>query len=108
MCIRDRDWATRNGVRLAKKNFKKGRTVKELQFYIVNNKNISIRKQCELLDVSRSNFYYEPIGESELNLKTMRLMDEEFLDCLLYTSDAADDLTRVDLGGRRIIKKKNK
>src|SRR5665811_909267 len=27
-------------------------------------------------------------------------------DCLLYTSDAADDLTRVDLGGRRIIKKK--
>src|SRR5665811_2470143 len=28
--------------------------------------------------------------------------------CLLYTSDAADDLTRVDLGGRRIIKKKKK
>ena len=26
-------------------------------------------------------------------------------NCLLYTSDAADDLTRVDLGGRRIIKK---
>src|SRR5665811_784395 len=24
-------------------------------------------------------------------------------ECLLYTSDAADDLTRVDLGGRRII-----
>ena len=23
--------------------------------------------------------------------------------CLLYTSDADDDLTRVDLGGRRII-----
>ena len=23
--------------------------------------------------------------------------------CLLYTSDAADDLLRVDLGGRRII-----
>ena len=28
-----------------------------------------------------------------------------FNSCLLYTSDAADDLTRVDLGGRRIIKK---
>ena len=26
--------------------------------------------------------------------------------CLLYTSDAADDLLCVDLGGRRIIKKK--
>src|SRR5665811_2299088 len=30
----------------------------------------------------------------------------EVCTCLLYTSDAADDLTRVDLGGRRIIKKK--
>src|SRR5428012_17545 len=27
--------------------------------------------------------------------------------CLLYTSDAADDLRCVDLGGRRLIKKKN-
>src|SRR5665811_1456852 len=26
------------------------------------------------------------------------------MSCLLYTSDAADDLTRVDLGGGRIIK----
>src|SRR5665811_2597974 len=31
-----------------------------------------------------------------------------FQGCLLYTSDAADDLTRVDLGGRRIIKKKKR
>src|SRR5680860_1197406 len=30
------------------------------------------------------------------------------LSCLLYTSDAADDLLCVDLGGRRIIKKKKK
>ena len=29
-------------------------------------------------------------------------------DCLLKTSDAADELTCVDLGGRRILKKKNK
>ncbi len=28
--------------------------------------------------------------------------------CLLYTSDAADDRISVDLGGRRIIKKKKK
>ena len=26
-------------------------------------------------------------------------------NCLLYTSDAADDMQCVDLGGRRIIKK---
>ena len=30
----------------------------------------------------------------------------QILICLLYTSDAADDLLCVDLGGRRIIKKK--
>ena len=27
--------------------------------------------------------------------------------CLLYTSDAADERSSVDLGGRRILKKKN-
>ena len=30
----------------------------------------------------------------------------KFVSCLLYTSDAADERSSVDLGGRRIIKKK--
>ena len=30
------------------------------------------------------------------------------LPCLLYTSDAADERSSVDLGGRRIIKKKKR
>eukprot|EP00825_Cyclidium_porcatum_P049521 TRINITY_DN8580_c0_g1_i2.p1 TRINITY_DN8580_c0_g1~~TRINITY_DN8580_c0_g1_i2.p1 ORF type:complete len:307 (-),score=42.32 TRINITY_DN8580_c0_g1_i2:89-1009(-) len=33
---------------------------------------------------------------------------KEDKNCLLYTSDAADDMQCVDLGGRRIIKKKKK
>ena len=33
---------------------------------------------------------------------------EDYLVCLLYTSDAADDSLRVDLGGRRIIKKRER
>ena len=32
----------------------------------------------------------------------------DLIDCLLYTSDAADDLLCVDLGGRRTIKQKKK
>src|SRR5680860_646516 len=32
-------------------------------------------------------------------------MSAVVMTCLLYTSDAADDLLCVDLGGRRIIKK---
>ena len=31
---------------------------------------------------------------------------KDILNCLLYTSDAADELLCVDLGGRRIHKKK--
>ena len=34
--------------------------------------------------------------------------DGDFKACLLYTSDAADERSSVDLGGRRIIKKKNR
>ena len=33
---------------------------------------------------------------------------DEFCSCLLYTSDAADERSSVDLGGRRIIKKTKK
>ena len=34
-------------------------------------------------------------------------VDAASVGCLLYTSDAADERSSVDLGGRRIIKKKN-
>ena len=34
--------------------------------------------------------------------------DKHTMTCLLYTSDAADERSSVDLGGRRIIKKKKK
>ena len=48
--------------------------------------------------------------DDAVRLPLVKIMDttkQEVKNCLLYTSDAADDLTRVDLGGRRIIKKKN-
>ena len=35
-------------------------------------------------------------------------IDGEVYACLLYTSDAADERSSVDLGGRRIIQKKQK
>ena len=38
----------------------------------------------------------------------LHLCPDLFARCLLYTSDAADERSSVDLGGRRIIKKKNK
>ena len=36
------------------------------------NADLSIGKQCKLLSISRSSFYYEPKGESEMNLDLMR------------------------------------
>ncbi len=41
---------------------------------------LSVIRQCQLLGISRSSFYYEPIGESPINLKLMRMIDEQFLE----------------------------
>lgn len=54
--------------------------MKDLQSYISVDKRFSIRRQCELLDVSRSNLYYKEAGESQENILIMRKMDEEFFD----------------------------
>lgn len=34
--------------------------------------------QCGLLELSRSTFYYQPVGEDAYNLRLMRLIDEQF------------------------------
>jgi putative transposase len=41
---------------------------------------VSIKRQCNLLGINRSGFYYQAIPESELNLLAMRLMDAYFMD----------------------------
>ena len=45
--------------------------------------------------------------QSQTPLDILRKDIADIQRCLLYTSDAADDLLCVDLGGRRLIKKKN-
>ena len=72
-------------------------------------------------DVYKRQTWYRPLrtiktAEQQRNESTMGMepgQRENILHagpiaqfCLLYTSDAADDLLCVDLGGRRIIKKK--
>lgn len=39
---------------------------------------LSVRRQCELLGVSRSSLYYEPAAESAENLRLMRRLDQEY------------------------------
>lgn len=45
---------------------------------------ISISRQCELLSLSRSSYYYEPISESAENLHLMSLIDEQYLRTPFY------------------------
>src|SRR5450756_3104842 len=49
-----------------------------------------------------------PVAEAMSRDLGQAVIIENKAGCLLYTSDAADDLLCVDLGGRRIIKKKTK
>ena len=45
---------------------------------------MSVYKQCKLIDLQRSNFYFKPKGERGLNLKLMELIDKKFIDCPFY------------------------
>jgi putative transposase len=47
---------------------------------------LSVVRQCELVSISRSGFYYQPAGETLLNLMLMRLIDEQFLQTPWYGS----------------------
>lgn len=49
-----------------------------------NLPDLSVGKQCALLSISRSSFYYEPKGESEMNLNLMRVIDKQFLETPFY------------------------
>ncbi len=50
------------------------------------NRDLSILRQCRLLKISRSGWYYEPKKESSLNLSLMRIIDEQFLTTPYYGS----------------------
>jgi len=52
----------------------------------VNHTRIPIQRQCELLAVSRSSYYYEPVPENALNLALMRLIDEQYTRTPFYGS----------------------
>lgn len=47
---------------------------------------LSIVRQCSLLSISRSSFYYEATGENPFNLLLMRLIDEQFLETPFFGS----------------------
>jgi len=49
-----------------------------------NHPALSIRRQCELIDLNRSTYYWLPAGQSPLNLELMRLIDQEYTRAPFY------------------------
>jgi len=69
---------------LAKKKINDASIEQKRQWIECNNPDLSIKRQCELLEIARSSCYYNPQGESEQNLRLMRLIDEEFTEHPFY------------------------
>lgn len=54
--------------------------MKERKSYLDRNDRLSLRSQAELLQVDRSCLNYKPIGETDVNLTLMGLIDRLFLE----------------------------
>jgi len=54
------------------------------QLVEIGHLSLSIRRQCELLELNRSSYYYQPATESKLNLELMKLIDEQYLKTPFY------------------------
>eukprot|EP00657_Telonema_sp_P-1_P004071 TRINITY_DN19411_c0_g1_i1.p1 TRINITY_DN19411_c0_g1~~TRINITY_DN19411_c0_g1_i1.p1 ORF type:complete len:150 (+),score=76.38 TRINITY_DN19411_c0_g1_i1:77-526(+) len=106
------------GIQKDGKDQQLGKTFGDYTVKIVNESNLGTSfgrhfdKEDELIPIitrpsveAVKNFKKE-LDQDSINLLA-QLIKLQNIPCLLYTSDAADDLLCVDLGGRRIIKKKN-
>jgi len=54
--------------------------VNQLRKLVDNEHKLSVRQQCDLLEIHRSGIYYQPCGEKPENLEIMRIMDEHFIE----------------------------
>ena len=72
-----------------------------------SEEGLSIRHQCELLSVPRSMIYYQPAGETSLNLELMRLIDELHLLDVSFGSPRITQLLRrlgYEVNAKRIAR----
>jgi putative transposase len=56
------------------------------QWIDAEHRELSIRRQCDLLDLERSSYYYQPAEETAENLALMRAIDEEYTRHPFYGS----------------------
>ncbi|TYR30769.1 transposase, partial [Sphingobacterium phlebotomi] len=61
-------------------------------------KKMSVYRQCKVIELPRSSYYFKPKGESLFNLQVMSAIDRKFLDCPFYGVERMTDYLRQDLG----------
>lgn len=59
------------------KKIRSFRAEERLQLIDKYSKKLSIRRQCELLSISRATYYYKPRPEKDNTFELMDLLDEE-------------------------------
>jgi len=57
---------------------------------------LSVKKQCTILDISRSGYYYKPVPISDFNLELMKKIDEIYTESPEYGSRKIRDILRRD------------
>jgi putative transposase len=62
----------------------RGTLSQKRQAIAIDEPRLSVRRQCDLLGLSRGSWQYRPVGESEENLQLMRLLDEQYTRTPFY------------------------
>jgi len=70
------------------------------QLVVVSHPRLSLSKQCDILDISRSSIYYKPRGQNALNEQLMKHIDRYFLIHPYYGVERMTDYLNMDLGYR--------
>lgn len=83
------DRSTEGGERLSQKKITDELIGDRRQLIEPTHPHLSVSRQCEVLGLARSSYYYQPVGESAENLALMNRIDRIFTD-------------RPELGARRM------
>ena len=67
---------------MAKKSFELSRS--ERLEAIDPDHKIAVNRQCDLLGLPRSTYYYRPKGENEYNMILMNIIDKIYTECPFY------------------------
>ena len=70
-----------------------------IQAQTISNLYLAIEHNLEIIPI---------LNKIDMDSAMIDQVSDQIIDCLLYTSDAADERSSVDLGGRRMLKKKKK